>query len=850
MIPVKLELYNFLAYRQPEPIDLSGLHVACLAGENGAGKSSILDAITWVLWGRARAKRDEELIHLGETEMQVGLTFRLSDVLYRVIRQRSTRGRGSSTLELSVLAEEGRWRTLSEATLRATQDKINRTLKLDYETFINSAFLVQGRADEFTNKTPAERKRILAEILGLDIWSEYEETTKDKVKHIEQFVATKDAQIAEIDVELQHELDYHRELQETQQTLNEVLVQEQEMQAKVRVLEEAHHQRAAQRIRFEDFLHRLAGSQEELNRTQADLVALDIRRQDLLDLIDAAEEIETGYAALSEARGHAQHQSDLLLAQSDLKDRQSYLTALISKAQAELEARRRELQGRCQDLQGRLVEVVTSEALAGSRERLSRLEQMDLQKEEIRSALDTIRIKGAELRERNDALKKEMDAIVRQRDHLMEMTDPVCPTCGQILDEPTRAELIRRLNEDGTQRGDEWRANDHERKQIEQKEFELEQDRRELEPELRELPALRNYVAAQEEKFERALQDKLALERLSQGLAEVERLLGEQAYALEEQAELEIVESKLAILGYDAALHRTARDMVEIYDAFEGRKHALEKARDSIEEVETRRMLLTEQAQKWSQQIEQETQQLATLRTEVERLDAQLMDYAQVTDDLDRLHDEVANARHRVGSAEQKIKALETQRQRRVRLLEERGHLAEQRSIYEELRRAFSKDGVPAMVIEAAIPEIESEANQILSGMTAGQMHIQFDTQREKVTGGIKETLDIRIADALGARDYATFSGGEAFRVNFAIRLALSRLLARRAGTQLRTLIIDEGFGTQDAQGRERLVQAINAVQDDFDLILVITHIDELKELFPVRIEVTKTKNGSFIELV
>ena len=79
------------------------------------------------------------------------------------------------------------------------------------------------------------------------------------------------------------------------------------------------------------------------------------------------------------------------------------------------------------------------------------------------------------------------------------------------------------------------------------------------------------------------------------------------------------------------------------------------------------------------------------------------------------------------------------------------------------------------------------------------------------------------------------YSGGEAFRVNFAIRVALSQLLARRAGAQLRTLFIDEGFGTQDEAGRQRLVEAINSVQDQFDLLLVITHIDDLREAFPCR---------------
>jgi exonuclease SbcC len=125
-------------------------------------------------------------------------------------------------------------------------------------------------------------------------------------------------------------------------------------------------------------------------------------------------------------------------------------------------------------------------------------------------------------------------------------------------------------------------------------------------------------------------------------------------------------------------------------------------------------------------------------------------------------------------------------------------------------------------------------------------MHVRFDTQRETKSGGIRETLDILISDELGTRDYNLFSGGEAFRVNFAVRIALSQMLARRAGAKLRTLFIDEGFGTQDAAGRERLVEAINAIQDDFDLILVITHIDELKDAFPSQIEVTKTSKGSF----
>jgi exonuclease SbcC len=82
------------------------------------------------------------------------------------------------------------------------------------------------------------------------------------------------------------------------------------------------------------------------------------------------------------------------------------------------------------------------------------------------------------------------------------------------------------------------------------------------------------------------------------------------------------------------------------------------------------------------------------------------------------------------------------------------------------------------------------------------------------------------------------------------MRLALSRVLAQRAGARLRTLVIDEGFGSQDTLGRQRLIEAINMVKPDFAKILVITHLEELKEAFPSRIEVEKGPNGSTVRIV
>ena len=159
---------------------------------------------------------------------------------------------------------------------------------------------------------------------------------------------------------------------------------------------------------------------------------------------------------------------------------------------------------------------------------------------------------------------------------------------------------------------------------------------------------------------------------------------------------------------------------------------------------------------------------------------------------------------------------------------------------YRHLQEAFGPKGVQAMIIEAALPELETEANHLLGRLSDGRMNVRLETQRELKTGGTRETLDIIISDELGSRPYELYSGGEAFRADLALRIALSRLLARRAGAALQTLFIDEGFGTQDAHGRENLVEAIHMIKDEFSLVLVITHIDELKEQFPVRIQVTK----------
>nr|WP_198648761.1 AAA family ATPase [Cyanothece sp. BG0011] len=178
MIPLQLTLKNFLSYRETV-LDFRGLHTACICGANGAGKSSLLEAITWTIWGKSRTASDEDIIHTTADYVRVDFEFISYEQSYRIIRSRQ-RGK-SPTLEFQVNSGNN-FISLSGKRIKDTQDIIIATLKLDYDTFINSAYLRQGRADEFMLRGAADRKKVLAELLKLEQYQILADKAKDLSK--------------------------------------------------------------------------------------------------------------------------------------------------------------------------------------------------------------------------------------------------------------------------------------------------------------------------------------------------------------------------------------------------------------------------------------------------------------------------------------------------------------------------------------------------------------------------------------------------------------------------------------------------------------------------------------------
>src|SRR3990172_3390378 len=207
MIPLHLRISGFLSYRDPAELNFDSFELACISGQNGAGKSSLLDSITWVLFGEARGKGADIInLHPDVMAAEVALIFKYEGNVYRVQR---TLPRGKNTLlEFQVLADtEGSaadavWKPLTERTTRETQARIEQTLRIDHETFINASFFLQGKADQFTQKNAGERKAVLSTILGLEIWDTYRERAAGRRKVLENDINEIDGRTTEIDTEL------------------------------------------------------------------------------------------------------------------------------------------------------------------------------------------------------------------------------------------------------------------------------------------------------------------------------------------------------------------------------------------------------------------------------------------------------------------------------------------------------------------------------------------------------------------------------------------------------------------------------------------------------------------------
>ena len=481
MIPVKLTLENFKSYRKGVPtLYLAGVHIACLSGSNGHGKTSLLDAMTWALWGSAMHNRQEELVHIGEQDMRVELEFvaggpstprsldrlrtglaqdRLGSgqdqatgqgQLYRVIR-RFTRGSGAragaTSLELQVAmgpsvssgndpsAKPGKeFRGISGNSVRETEATIRKLVGMDYDTFVNSAFLVQGRADEFTTKRPAERQRVLGEILGLGYYERLQDRARRKARERTDEIRQAQGQVEAWEQELASRHEYEEELPRIKEGLDKAAVQigivegeEKQLRAQVEAL------RSRQR-EMEEVGRQRNVAQEELVQLQAQVASHDKRIKEWGAIITRREEIQQGFVRLTALRQRDVEMGGLLEPYARLQERKQPLMKQ-SEGLASLEA-----------------------SLAEEKQRLAQVEERSSALETQRTEFQEIEVQKQTIEAENQRLRTEMDAFKGKIDMLKE-GDVRCPLCGTDLGEEGKEHISAEYEAQGKSLAERYRLN-------------------------------------------------------------------------------------------------------------------------------------------------------------------------------------------------------------------------------------------------------------------------------------------------------------------------------------------------------------------------------------------------------
>lgn len=890
MIPLTLRIQNFLSYGSPtQTIDFSHYKLICLSGKNGHGKSALLDAITWALWGQARkignnAKADSGIVKLGQTDVMVIFDFIFNGQTYRVKRVFSTKyGKPKAHVDFGTYNKETDYFTpLTEKTIRHTQACIDKTLGLDYEAFINSSFLRQGQANEFSKKSPKERKEVLASILGLDRYEkakklalEKARTTaqeKEYLQKIEEHLSQACQQLPEVE----------KQCTLIATTLSQCMLQEAELQKKMIELSAKKNgitqkQQDKTLLLFEieqkqkestystDQFKALAA---EWKRTHSYLLnmpdrsVLEKRKQELTHKVTTYQQlVEKSLTCKTKLLQHKQAEQELLL---ELKNR--HISTLQEK-KIELERLKTALA-----LEQQKKEHLTKETtVLHAQQKACEYEIEQLKKtvnparligdtKELQQSFERSKMYYQKWIEQGNWVANELKSLAGKQQLSQDTANPSCPLCEQNLSQARKRFLCKKFTDQQAffeHRLERLKKLIHRTKeQLHEQHATLEASKKidELLKKQNEfLPALhlKEQEIQTQEQHLTSIQSKYTQE--AQRLAQEEEALAQTvlhniAYlALKKEREATEKELSLLAIQEDAQTHlkkeqQELEEQLALHSQYETQKIQQEERKKQIHtlglQVKTKKKEIVQLATRLTifDPLEQEQKELEAqerLLAEQQRTVAQ----------------EKETALHQKGALENQQKKLQEQQAQlktyQAQIKEHEAALHE----YQAIAQALGKDGIQALLIEDALPEIEQEANELLSRLTDNQTHIFIESLRDLKKGGTKETLDINISDSSGIRPYEMFSGGEAFRLDFALRIAISKLLARRAGTSLQTLIIDEGFGSQDEEGLGKIMDVLYKIQDDFEKIIIVSHLAAMKDQFPVHFVISKGPQGSTVAI-
>ena len=842
-----------MCYRGNVPtLSLESIHVACLSGNNGHGKTALLDSITWALWGKSRARTQEELIHQGQRNMRVELEFMAQDQRYKVTRIYGKTNRsstGKTELNLSVLLGTD-YTSIMGNTIRDTESQIIDIVKMDYETFISTSYLMQGDSSHFTKSKPTERKKILADVLELTYYDRLETLAKTKSRNLKTKINSNKAiiEIRSQDVAIKESI--INDLTEASLSIEKLTPQ---LEKKSQQLSKLHKQE----IELTSLITESRNITSSVQLAKAEVMSLHDQKasqeeeiKHLQELLSQSEQIVNKQNLLKELRTESVDLSKSLLKTRDLESRKIELQHLIDLENQNLETRASSIQG-----------VIDNQLKPSIKEIPDLLDQIEKSKVHSKYLAEKSQLFAQKLSEsekisdhirklelENKSLHAQMDKTRKSFDQL-DGSQAICPLCTTPLSPMDRDHVRNEYRRQGQESSHKFKRNIEMIQKLNEDKTALNVSLKESKEQLdQNILSNERKIATLNTRLNECEKSSSELCKLNNDLESLQQTLRNNSHSTESQKEIKQLSKKLNEIDYNPKRHNEVEKEIENLTPFSELAGSLYTAEENLRHLKTSLSGHICAINKINNNIEKWQLELNTITEKVKLYSNTQNDITACKHEIDRFQELLSSNQFIRQKATLDLKNIATLENEIDLMASDVKTASEEANIYDELSAAFGKNGIQALMIERAVPQIQETANQLLTQLTDNRLSVKLELHEgriDRLTGVRSEELYINISDEIGTRSYETFSGGEAFRIDFAIRIALSKLLSARSGAPLPILFIDEGFGSQDSFGQERLIEAIQSIQGEFEKIIVITHIDQMKEQFEDTIEVVKTDQGS-----
>ena len=749
-----------------------------IIGANGSGKSTILEAIAWALYGQDAARGKKETIRSlragAGARVKVELDFELGGHRYRVER-------GLTQAELYL---DGSDSPVANS-LTGVTDMLRRRLGMSREEFFNTYFTGQKELDVMAAMAPSERAQFLSRVLGYERLRVAQKLVKDRSRMLA-------AEAAGVRVALP----------------DATTVERQHTDALSRVSGATERQRASVQRReravsaIDQILPRWLAAQQEREQLQGTLAELRVAESELASYTRDAERVGRELAEVATADAELRRLAEELAPLGALSEELQALDRLGREEGRRLALldTERALDEEVRRLRERRLKIETAPTL--EEEVVLELEQKRVQLGMLEGALEAKRTEWVRDRQeaetKRSALRQQYAELKENRERLVATgEDGECPTCERPLHDHYRTVL------------------DHFDEQLEA----LVQDGRYFNSRLEQLEEMPAEVRELDERRRSAFDDMGKLERR---LAKVQLAVQELAGLTRD---LQAREQRLAQVhadresipgGYDAVRHAAARRELERLRPLDARATRLATQLE-------RRPQLERERDRAAAGLTAAQGQVATLAARRDVLAFSEQSYSDVRARHDLAAAELRTAELDAVAAEGEmtgaLAALARAEQSREEMARARGQLEaldRQKRLHDELDRAYTDLRTDLNV--QLRPEMSELASAFLTELT--------DARYDELE--LDDSYNLTVME--DGVPKPVISGGEQDIANLCLRLAISQMIAERAGQSFSLLILDEVFGSLDEARRQNVVELLRGLQDRFEQVILITHIEQVRE--------------------